>query len=83
MKWQILDFEQYRKKYGNIRRLDRILKAEGDSPDKYQLNKQADVCMLFYVIPKVDLVDIFHDLGYDINDNMILDNINFYLERTR
>ena len=39
--------------------------------------------MLFYVIPKVDLVDIFHDLGYDINDNMILDNINFYLERTR
>ena len=32
--------------YGDIERLDRILEAEGDSPNRYQLTKQADVMML-------------------------------------
>ena len=34
-----LDWEGYRKKYGDIHRLDRILKAEGKSPDEYKLVK--------------------------------------------
>jgi trehalose/maltose hydrolase-like predicted phosphorylase len=32
-----LDWDAYREKYGNIQRLDRILKAEGDTPDRYKL----------------------------------------------
>jgi trehalose/maltose hydrolase-like predicted phosphorylase len=39
-----LDWEFYREKYGDIHRLDRILKAEGKSPDNYKLAKQADLC---------------------------------------
>ena len=31
------DWDGYRQRYGNITRLDRILKAEGDSPDRYKL----------------------------------------------
>ncbi|NQU85105.1 MAG: glycoside hydrolase family 65 protein, partial [Mariniphaga sp.] len=34
---QELDWDEYRKKYKNIYRLDRILKAEGKSPDDYKL----------------------------------------------
>src|ERR687889_766268 len=44
-----LDWEAYRTKYGNIQRLDRILRAEGDTPDRYKLSKQADTLMLFFL----------------------------------
>jgi trehalose/maltose hydrolase-like predicted phosphorylase len=43
-----LDWAGYREKYGNIQRLDRILKAEGDTPDRYKLSKQADTLMLLF-----------------------------------
>ena len=43
-----LDWDHYRKKYEDIHRLDRILKAEGKSPDDYKLSKQADFLMSFY-----------------------------------
>ena len=32
---------------GNIQRLDRILRAEGDDPNRYKMAKQADTVMLF------------------------------------
>ena len=41
----------YRAKHGNIQRLDRILQAEGDDPDRYKLAKQADTVMLFFLFP--------------------------------
>src|SRR5438067_13052 len=44
-----LDWDAYRERYGNIQRLDRILHAEGDDPNRYKLSKQADVAMLFYL----------------------------------
>ena len=44
-----LDWDRYRERYGNIQRLDRILRAEGDDPDRYKISKQADVVMLFYL----------------------------------
>ena len=44
------DWDGYKKKYGNIQRLDRILEAEGDTPNNYKVSKQADVLMLFYLL---------------------------------
>ena len=44
-----LDWDRYRERYGNIQRLDRILRAEGDDPDRYKISKQADAVMLFYL----------------------------------
>ena len=32
-----LDWDAYRAKYGNIQRLDRILHAEGDDPNRYKV----------------------------------------------
>lgn len=37
--------EGYREKYGDIQRLDRIIEAEGDTPNRYKVSKQADVLM--------------------------------------
>src|SRR4051812_18163245 len=57
---QELDWEAYRKKYGNIQRLDRILHAEGDDPNRYKLAKQADTVMLFFLFSDDELEDLFH-----------------------
>jgi alpha,alpha-trehalase len=76
------DWDGYRKKYGNIERLDRILEAEGDSPNRYKLSKQADVLMLFYLFPVMELRRIFKQLGYVFDKNTFRKNVNYYIERT-
>ena len=48
-----------KEKYGNIYRMDRILKAEGESPDDYKVAKQADTLMLFYNLDKTRVDQIF------------------------
>jgi len=46
-----LNWQDYQKKYGNIQRMDRILKAEGKSPNQYKVAKQADTLMLPIYFP--------------------------------
>ena len=77
-----LDWEHYREEYGNIQRLDRILKSEGDDPDKYQLAKQADTLMLFFLFPEEELKELFERLGYDYDSDTARKNIDYYEERT-
>ena len=60
-----LDWDAYRAKYGNIQRLDRILRAEGDDPNRYKLAKQADTVMLFFLFSPDELRRLFERLGYD------------------
>jgi trehalose/maltose hydrolase-like predicted phosphorylase len=80
---QAFDWEGYTKKYGNIERLDRVLKAEGDTPNKYQVSKQADVVMLFYLFSEAELIRMFHQLGYNHVDKACLSNtIAYYQART-
>ncbi len=76
------DWEAYRKKYGDIQRLDRILEAEGDTPNRYKLSKQADVLMLFYLLSSDELKDLFSRLGYPFEYETIPRNIEYYLART-
>ena len=76
------DWEGYRKKYGNIQRLDRILESEGDTPNRYKLSKQADVLMLFYLLSADELREVFKRLNYPFEYNTIPKNIDYYLERT-
>ncbi|MBE0431603.1 MAG: trehalose-phosphatase, partial [Dehalococcoidia bacterium] len=76
------DWEGYRKKYGDIQRLDRILEAEGDTPNRYKLSKQADVLMLFYLLSADELREIFQRLDYPFEHDTIPRNIDYYLERT-
>jgi alpha,alpha-trehalase len=76
------DWIGYAERYGDIQRLDRILEAEGDSPNCYKLSKQADVLMLFYLLSTDELTSIFERLGYEIDSNSIQRNIDYYDRRT-
>ena len=60
-----LDWDAYRAEYGNIQRLDRILRAEGKDPNRYKVTKQADTVMLFFLFRDEELREIFGRLGYD------------------
>jgi trehalose/maltose hydrolase-like predicted phosphorylase len=77
-----LDWEGYRLEYGDIRRMDRILKAEGESPDDYKLSKQADVLMIFYLLTFPEIEDIFRRLQYPFNKNTLRKNYGYYMKRT-
>jgi alpha,alpha-trehalase len=77
-----LDWEKYEKKYKDIHRLDRILEAEGDTPNRYKLSKQADVLMLFYLLSADEIKEIFENLNYPFHYDTIPRNIEYYLKRT-
>lgn len=75
-------WDDYRAKYGDIQRLDRILEAEGDTPNRYRLSKQADALMLFYLFSPPELTAILDRLGYAFNDEMWRANLDYYIART-
>ena len=77
-----LDWDAYRKKYGNIGRLDRILEAEGDSPNRYKLAKQADTVMLLQMLSIDELAELWDRLGYEFDPEMIPKTVHYYEQRT-
>ena len=79
---QEFDWDGYREKYGNIHRLDRILEAENDSADRYQVTKQADALMLFYLLPVNEVSRLFQQLGYRLDSDAVRKNIDYYFQRT-
>lgn len=76
------DWAGYHEKYGDIHRLDRLLEAEGDTPNRYKVSKQADVLMLFYLFSAEDLRVLFERLGYLFEHDTIPRNIDYYERRT-
>ncbi|WP_157449826.1 beta-phosphoglucomutase family hydrolase [Bradyrhizobium sp. ARR65] len=79
---QEFDWDAYRRKYPNIMRLDLILEAESDTPNRYKLSKQADVLMLFYVFSAEELAELFDRLGYTFDPGSIPRTIDYYLRRS-
>lgn len=77
-----LDWDHYRKQYGEAIRLDRILESEQDTPNDYKASKQADVLMLFYLFSCEELQSMFGKLGYAFKPAMIPKNIDYYYQRT-
>lgn len=77
-----LDWDAYRKKYDNIHRMDRILKAEGKTPNDYKVAKQADALMIFYLFPLKEIQDVFNTLGYKFNKKALKANYDYYVDRT-
>ena len=77
-----LDWDAYRAKYGNIQRLDRILRAEGNDPNRYKVTKQADTVMLFFLFRHEELREIFERLGYDYRADTATRNVAYYDRRT-
>ncbi|MGV9452492.1 glycoside hydrolase family 65 protein [Streptomyces sp. NPDC003635] len=77
-----LPWTEYRQRYGDIRRLDRILEAEGDTVNRYQASKQADVLMLGYLFAPAELRGLFRRLGTDLDDDLWHRTVDYYLHRT-
>lgn len=77
-----LDWNGYRKRYGDIHRLDRILEAEGDDINRYKASKQADVLMLFYLLSSDELIDVLQCLGYRLEPEQIPRMVDYYIART-
>ena len=76
------DWDGYRDKYGNIARLDRVLEAEGDSPNRYKVSKQADVLMLLYLLSPHELRGLLAGLGYEVSEEQLDRTVDYYLART-
>lgn len=81
-KLQEFDWDGYRERYGDIQRLDRILEAEDDTPNRYKVSKQADVLMLFFLFSTEELEGLFARLGYPFDGDTITRNIDYYIKRT-
>lgn len=77
-----LDWEALRAQYGDIRRLDRILKAGGESPDDYQALKQADALVIFYILSEAQVREIIKHLGRQWLPDTLRANYHYYLVRT-
>jgi beta-phosphoglucomutase family hydrolase len=77
-----LDWNAYRARYPNIGRLDLILEAEGDTPNRYKLSKQADTLMLFYLLSAEELRELLVGMGYPLTPETILRTVDYYLART-
>jgi HAD superfamily hydrolase (TIGR01509 family) len=77
-----LDWDRYRTTYRNIGRLDLILNAEGDSPNRYKVAKQADVLMLFYLFSAEELTAVLDRLGYSFDPATIPATVRYFLART-
>jgi len=77
-----LDWDKYRKKYGNIYRMDRLLKAEGKSADDYKVAKQADTLMTFYNLDEGQVTHILNEMGYQLPKDYLEKNLHYYFQRT-
>jgi len=77
-----LGWEAYRRRYPDIRRLDRILEAEGDSANRYKASKQADVLMLYYLFSAREMRDLLRRLGVRAGHELLHRTVHYYLPRT-
>jgi trehalose/maltose hydrolase-like predicted phosphorylase len=79
---QELDWDAYRERYGDVQRLDRILRAEGEDPNRYKIAKQADAVMLFFLFSEDHLRRLFGRLGYEYGPETARKTIDYYDRRT-
>ena len=60
----------------------RILRSEGDDPNRYKLAKQADTVLLFFLFSEEELREIFDRLGYEYTAETARRTIDYYDKRT-
>jgi trehalose/maltose hydrolase-like predicted phosphorylase len=77
-----LDWSGYAQRHGTIQRLDRILKAEGTTPDRFKASKQPDAIMLFHLFTPEELRGLFSRLGYEFDEEAARRNVEYYQTRT-
>ena len=75
------DWAGYRSRYGSIQRLDRLLEAEGDTTNRYQVSKQPDALMLLYLLSGDEVLDLLDGLGYRVTLEQLVRTVDYYLAR--
>ncbi|SFH26715.1 Trehalose and maltose hydrolase (possible phosphorylase) [Palleronia marisminoris] len=63
-------------------RLDWALEAIGQSSNNYQMSKQADTLMLFYLFPSEEVFSILERLGYAFDRSALQRTCRYYFDRT-
>ncbi|MFV0555769.1 MAG: glycoside hydrolase family 65 protein [Lactovum sp.] len=77
-----VDFSRYKQIYGDTHRIDRLMKAEGISPDEYKVAKQADSLMAIYNLGEKEVKKLVEQLSYQLPENWLEINYDYYLKRT-
>ncbi|GJF34491.1 family 65 glycosyl hydrolase [Kitasatospora sp. NE20-6] len=77
-----LDWERYRQHHPELRRLDRILEAEGDTVNRYKASKQADALMLFHLFSAREVRGLLRRLGHPAGEELLRRTVRYYLPRT-
>jgi trehalose/maltose hydrolase-like predicted phosphorylase len=77
-----VDWEDYKRRYEDIHRMDRILKAEGKSPDEFKVSKQADALMAYYNLEPDGVLAVLNLAGYSVEEDSLKANFNYYWRRT-
>jgi len=62
--------------------VNRILEAKGDNVNRYQVTKQADTAMLFFLLPEQELFPLLERLGYSFDATQMQRTIAYHLEHT-
>jgi trehalose/maltose hydrolase-like predicted phosphorylase len=62
--------------------MDRILKAEGKSPDEFKVAKQADALMTFYNLVPDEVTGILSEAGYSVKGDLLRASFDYYIRRT-
>ncbi len=76
-----LDLDHVKERYGDIHRMDRILRAQGLSPSAFKVNKQPDTVMLFYNLSPSHVLELIRNMGHDPPPNLPLRCFRHYLDR--
>ncbi|HEY9687028.1 MAG TPA: beta-phosphoglucomutase family hydrolase [Coleofasciculaceae cyanobacterium] len=75
-------WQEYRASFGgDLRHMDDFV-ANHMSLDHYQISKQADVLMLFYLFSAETLRELFGHMGYEFPPEAIPKTIDYYTRRT-
>eukprot|EP01012_Entosiphon_sulcatum_P023529 TRINITY_DN2859_c0_g1_i3.p1 TRINITY_DN2859_c0_g1~~TRINITY_DN2859_c0_g1_i3.p1 ORF type:complete len:1522 (+),score=289.37 TRINITY_DN2859_c0_g1_i3:34-4566(+) len=86
MKLQDLNLSTYKAQYDDVKRLDRILRAEGNNPDDYKICKQCDTLMMYHLLPVSEVGRILRNIGHYThleNDlEFLRRNFDYYEQRT-
>jgi trehalose/maltose hydrolase-like predicted phosphorylase len=72
-----LDWQQF-----DDERINWSLEAEGDDINRYQVAKQADVAMLFFLLSPTEIQALLEQLGYTFARRQMQRTIEYHLQRT-
>ncbi|WP_456442835.1 beta-phosphoglucomutase family hydrolase [Caldithrix abyssi] len=77
-----IDLQEYARKYGNISRMDRILRAEGKNPNDFKVIKQADTLMTFYNLYETEIHRLLKQAGFQPSEQLLKKNFDYYIKYT-